>query len=104
MVLLFVQVLAQAAYRTFPVVQALLARAACMILPTVRISVQMAFLFSTIATIFSFSASVPESVQLVLMLSKPLLLPVQVLVQAVYTALALLPFVPAVYRLSLIHI
>lgn len=39
MVLLFVQVLAQAAYRTFPAVQALPARAACMILPTVRISV-----------------------------------------------------------------
>ena len=100
MVLLYVQVLAQAVYGTFPVVQALPARAACMILPTVRISVQMAFLFSTIATIFSFSASVPESVQLILMLSKPLLLPVQVLVQAVYTALALLPFVPAVYRAS----
>ena len=98
MVLLFVQVLAQAVYGTFPVVQALPARAACMILPTVRISVQMAFLFSTIATIFSFSASVPESVQLVLMLSKPLLLPVQVLAQVVCMASALLPFVQAVYR------
>ena len=126
MILLSVQVLAQAVYRTFPVVQALPARAACMILPAVRISVQMAFLFSTIATIFSFSASVPESIQAVLMLSKLLLLPVQVLaqvvyrasalplsaravykasalpsfVQAVYTASALLPFVPAVYRAS----
>ena len=102
MVLLFVQVLAQAVYGTFPVVQALPARAACMILPTVRISVQMAFLFSTIATIFSFSASVPESVQLVLMLSKPLLLPVQVLVQAVYTDLALLPFVQVMYTASIL--
>ena len=113
MILLSVQVLAQAVYRTFPVVQALPARAACMILPAVRISVQMAFLFSTIATIFSFSASVPESIQAVLMLSKPLLLPVQVLaqvvcmasalppsVQTVYRALALPSFVQAVYRAS----
>ena len=68
MVLLFVQVLAQAAYRTFPAVQALPARVAYTILPTVRISVQMAFLLSTIPTIFSFSASVPELIQPVLML------------------------------------
>ena len=86
------QVLAQAVYGTFPVVQALPARAACMILPAVRISVQMAFLFSTIATIFSFSASVPESIQAVLMLSKLLLLPVQVLAQVVCMASALQPF------------
>ena len=97
MILLSVQVLAQAVYRTFLVVQALPARAACMILPAVRISVQMAFLFSTIATIFSFSASVPESIQAVLMLSKLLLLPVQVLAQVVCMASALLPFVQAVY-------
>ena len=63
-----------------------------MILPAVRISVQMAFLFSTIATIFSFSASVPESIQAVLMLSKLLLLPVQVLAQVVCMASALPPF------------
>ena len=100
MILLSVQVLAQAVYRTFPVVQALPARAACMILPAVRISVQMAFLFSTIATIFSFSASVPESIQAVLMLSKLLLLPVQVLAQVVCMASALLPFVLAVYTAS----
>ena len=97
MVLLFVQVLAQAVYGTFPVVQALPARAAYMILPTVR---KMAFLFSTIATIFSFSASVPESIQAVLMLSKLLLLPVQVLAQVVCMALALLLFAPMVYRAS----
>ena len=100
MVLLFVQVLAQAVYRTFPVVQALPARAACMILLAVRISVQMACLFSTIATIFSFSASVPESIQAVLMLSKLLLLPVQVLAQVVCMASALLPFAQAVYTAS----
>ena len=94
------QVLAQAVYRTFPVVQALPARAACMILLAVRISVQMAFLFSTIATIFSFSASVPESIQAVLMLSKLLLLPVQVLAQVVCMASALPPSVQAVCTAS----
>ena len=65
---MIVQVLAQAAYRTFPAVQALLAWVAYTILPAVRISIQMAFLFSTIPTIFSFSASVPELVQPILML------------------------------------